>query len=260
MARREADCADFAEPLQRSVLCYEFVETATGVSVYAGSAWSELFSATFDGAEPPRRARAEADCAVVALLASPFAPSLWAGDCEGTLSLYSTESMHRTASLRLMNSTLTALKTFDEQKLLVAARDDLLKLVDVTSLVTLTSFAASEAAVTACEAVARLGLCFSGHSTGTLRLLDPREPGAPRQVLKAHSHIVSQITFNSATEHQFASACYGGLIAIWDLRSDRALYEIDSAAQRKIYSLAWNGATRLLSAGEDDSIVAHRLN
>lgn len=252
----------FDDPLQGSILCYDFVETEEEVKVYAGNAWSEILFSSFSTKTNARTsfAKSPTDFTVVSLLAYPFAPLIYAGDCHGNISILSSDRLRQQAAARLMNSTITSIKTAEDGQILVSARDDLMKLCDAQSLMTLTSFPCKDSAVTASECIMRLSLCFSGHATGTIRSFDKRQPETPTQIFKSHSYMVSQVAFNYSTDYQFASACHGGMISVWDLRSDRCVYEIDAASQHKIYSLLWESRHRLISAGEDSTIVAHKFN
>lgn len=258
----ERNLYPFDDALQGSILCYDFAESENEVKAYAGSAWSEIFFSSFDAksGKTLRQLSCPVDYAVVSMLVYPFAPLIYAGDCQGNVSIISADRLRQKFSSRLMNSTITSIKTAEEGQILVSARDDFMKLCDAESLMATVSFPSKDSAVTASESIMRLSLCFSGHSTGTVRAFDKRQPENPTQIFKAHSYMVSQIAFNESTDYQFASACHGGMVCVWDLRSDRSVYEIDAASQHKIYSLLWESKNCLISAGEDSSMVAHRFD
>lgn len=256
---RESDCYTLEDPLRRSMLCFDIAQTDSTLSVYAGGAWSELFCRHFspETGDVCGEAQAAVDCSVVALATSPPGSRVWAGDCSGNLSAFSSDQLQLVAAARVADSTITALKSVDEEHLLVASRDDLMMCVDTSRLIPSATFTSRDSAITACESSARLSLVFSGHAAGAIRAFDLRRPDKVAQLFKAHSCLVSQVAFNVHTDHQFASACHGGLVFVWDLRSDRPLYEIDAANHLKIYSLLWADARQLLSGGEDQEVVAH---
>ena len=258
---REVRAFKFEEDLQGSILSYAFAETEEGVEVYSGSVFGDVFLSKFrhGSFDVVRQHQAEARNSVTAMCLNSLAPILYCGDSEGFLSAFTSGDLKRSVDVKQHNLAISAIRFIDQSKIATGGRDDCVKICDAETLACATSFLLKDQAITSLEAFPRKQLIFSGHINGSLRLFDERQHSGPVRVLKAHDFLVSQIAFNSETDNSFVTASHDGLVKFWDLRSDRSLFEIDAANKRKIHALCWDQKDRLISAGEDSHIMAHKF-
>ena len=79
----------------------------------------------------------------------------------------------------------------------------------------------------------------------------------------AHNRWVSQVKTNPSAENVFISAGYDGKVKMWDLRSPTEPLSIlkrqNATEDDKVFALAWNGASQILSGGTDSHISVHEM-
>ena len=102
-------------------------------------------------------------------------------------------------------------------------------------------------------------LIASGHSDHALRLWDARLQAAALQLKLAHKGWVSAVRWCGAgSPHLCASACYDGIVRLWDVRSTVPLHQV-SAHEGKALCLAWDGPERVASGGADAQLRISQL-
>jgi len=69
------------------------------------------------------------------------------------------------------------------------------------------------------------------------------------------------VQINPRTENVFVTCALDGLLKMWDLRNEQApLFELkrkDAGDDAKLFGLAWNGASQILSGGSDSRVSVH---
>jgi WD40 repeat protein len=109
-------------------------------------------------------------------------------------------------------------------------------------------------------------LVFAGMEDGLIKLFDLRSHSTKAQsvsVFEGHQKWISQVKCNPQSENVFLSASYDGKVKMWDLRNATeplsTLKRSVATEKDKVFSVAWNGASQILSGGTDSHISVHEM-
>lgn len=105
-------------------------------------------------------------------------------------------------------------------------------------------------------------LVLAGHEDGLVRLYDLRQTQVKQtKTFECHDRYISQVQINPRAENVFVTCALDGLLKMWDLRNEQApLFELkrkDAGDDAKLFGLAWNGASQILSGGSDSRVSVH---
>jgi WD40 repeat protein len=109
---------------------------------------------------------------------------------------------------------------------------------------------------------------FGGFEDGVVRIYDLRKSATSSKssavmTYVCHDKWVSQIKANSSAENVFLTSGYDGKIKMWDLRNPveplSILKRTTTTKDDKIFALAWNGASQILSGGADSHVSVHEI-
>ena len=109
-------------------------------------------------------------------------------------------------------------------------------------------------------------LVLSGHEDGFVRLFDLRQTQVKQtKTFECHDRYISRVKINPMAENVFATCALDGLLKLWDLRNEQApLYvlkrqSMQTEDDQKLFGLAWNGASQILSGGSDSHVSVHTI-
>lgn len=109
---------------------------------------------------------------------------------------------------------------------------------------------------------------LAGMEDGVVRVFDLRTSASSTKSqavlsFECHEKWVSQVRTNPQSENVFLTAGYDGKVKMWDLRSAveplSVLKRAQATDQDKVFALAWNGASQILSGGSESHISVHEL-
>ena len=105
---------------------------------------------------------------------------------------------------------------------------------------------------------------LAGHEDGLVRLYDLRQAQVKHtKTFECHDRYISNISINPKVENVFVTCALDGLLKLWDLRNEQApLYILkrnDQSEDQKLFGLAWNGASQILSGGSDSHVSVHTM-
>mgnify|MGYP000966036200 FL=1 len=109
-------------------------------------------------------------------------------------------------------------------------------------------------------------LVLAGHEDGLVRLYDLRQTQVKHaKTFECHERYISKVKINPRAENVFVTCALDGLLKLWDLRNEQApLYILKRKAEQdsddaKLFGLAWNGASQILSGGSDSHVSVHQM-
>ena len=101
---------------------------------------------------------------------------------------------------------------------------------------------------------------------GAVKVFDLRKSATKAQAVMSfdcHDKWVAQIKVNPQAEQVFLTAGYDGKVKMWDLRNTTeplsVLKRQNATDTDKVFALAWNGGSQILSGGTDSHISVHEL-
>lgn len=109
-------------------------------------------------------------------------------------------------------------------------------------------------------------LVLAGHEDGFVRLYDLRQSQVKQtKVFECHDRFVSNVKINPKAENVFVTCALDGVLKLWDMRNEqtplfvlkRTVSEAEDEA--KLFGLAWNGASQILSGGSDSHVSVHQM-
>jgi len=131
-------------------------------------------------------------------------------------------------------------------------------------------------------AIPSRNLLATGTSARHITLIDPRVSATQINVmtLRGHKNAIVSLDTDPSSEYNLASGSHDGTVQIWDLRNVRAsrqvgegltgesVYTINREGHadstkghgdgRKVFSVRWDGAVGIVSAGEDKRVQINR--
>lgn len=112
-------------------------------------------------------------------------------------------------------------------------------------------------------------LILAGHEDGLVRLYDLRQAQVKHtKTFECHDRYISSVKINPRSENVFVTCALDGLLKLWDMRNEQApLYVLkrgnslsaDQEEDAKLFGLAWNGASQILSGGSDSHVSVHQM-
>ena len=109
-------------------------------------------------------------------------------------------------------------------------------------------------------------LVLAGHEDGIVRLYDLRQTQVKQtKVFECHDRYISNVKINPMAENVFVTCALDGQLKLWDLRNEQApLYVLKRTVEEaddeaKLFGLAWNGASQILSGGSDSHVSVHTM-
>ncbi|KRX01534.1 WD40-repeat-containing domain [Pseudocohnilembus persalinus] len=142
----------------------------------------------------------------------------------------------------------------NQNQIYTSSFDHSIKLYDTTKVAQVQSIATKDSAVTTFNF--DQDLVISGHEDSYIKTFDMREGKGPVNIFKSHTLWVSDIQKVPINDHQFISCSYDHTIKLWDQRSQFPIFTLKSHHD-KIFSVIWNGDSKILSGGSDKEIISH---
>ena len=111
-------------------------------------------------------------------------------------------------------------------------------------------------------------LVLAGHEDGMVRLYDLRQTQVKQtKAFECHDRYISNVKINTRAENVFVTCALDGLLKLWDMRNEQApLYVLkrgggaaSESEDAKLFGLAWNGASQILSGGSDSHVSVHQM-
>lgn len=109
-------------------------------------------------------------------------------------------------------------------------------------------------------------LVLAGHEDGFVRLYDLRQSQVKQtKAFECHERYVSKVKINPRAENVFVTCALDGLLKLWDKRNEQApLYVLkrggsEAEDEAKLFGLAWNGASQIISGGSDSHVSVHQM-
>lgn len=110
-------------------------------------------------------------------------------------------------------------------------------------------------------------LVLAGHEDGLVRLYDLRQTQVKQtKTFECHERYISQVKINPRAENVFVTCALDGLLKLWDMRNEQApLFVLKRKAaagdadDAKLFGLAWNGSSQILSGGSDSHVSVHQM-
>ena len=196
-----------------------------------------------------------------------FDPSKWLNDdlpIEGTNKRQRT-TMKRVESTASINTGfgVTALKWTTADSILAAGTDHQLKIVDLGSSSVQETIFTHHKIITAMDATS--DFVVAGQEDGVVKIYDLRKQNKAQalQQYQCHERRVSQVRINPAATNVFMTAGLDGKIRLYDMRQpEEPLHQLKrqkASDVDKVFALAWNGASQILSGGTDGNISVHQI-
>jgi WD40 repeat protein len=142
--------------------------------------------------------------------------------------------------------------------------DHQIKIMDVTKQAVQESIFTQHKTMTAVDTSGMMVL--AGMEDGLIKVFDLRSQSTKAQSVMefaAHQKWVSQVKCNPQSENVFLSAGYDGKVKMWDLRNATeplsTLKRATAGEKDKVFGVAWNGASQILSGGVDSHISVHEM-
>lgn len=158
---------------------------------------------------------------------------------------------------------VTALKWTTADSVLVAGIDHQLKIVDLGSSQVSETIFTNHKVVTAMDSTSDFVL--TGQEDGVVKIYDLRKQNKAQAVqqYKCHERRVSQVKINPEASNVFMTAGFDGKIRLYDMRQpEEPLHQLKrqkATEQDKVFALAWNGASQIVSGGTDSHISVHQI-
>ena len=112
---------------------------------------------------------------------------------------------------------------------------------------------AGQAAVLALDVNLTSGLIATGHTDHQLRVWDSRLQQGAMQLAIPHKSWVNDARWCPTHTNLLATACYDGVVRLWDVRSTTPLHELTTHAGKAL-CLAWDAGERVASGGTDSQL------
>lgn len=149
--------------------------------------------------------------------------------------------------------------------LLVSGTDHQIKIFDIEKTTIQESIFTNHKTVTAMDC--NPNFVIGGQEDGTVRVFDFRRPSGAKahavmQFESAHERLVSNVKINPQVDQVFLTSGYDGKIKMWDLRNSTeplSVLKRNAPTEDKIFALAWNGASQILSGGADSHVSVHEM-
>ena len=158
------------------------------------------------------------------------------------------------------------MKWTTNDSIVTGSNDHQIKVYDVTKLAVQESVFTNHKTITCLDSTS--SFVFGGFEDGVVRVFDLRKSSSSArssavQTYVAHDKWVSQIRTNPQAENVFLTSGYDGKVKMWDLRNPTeplsVLKRTTTTSDDKVFALAWNGATQILSGGADSHVSVHEM-
>jgi ribosome biogenesis protein YTM1 len=156
--------------------------------------------------------------------------------------------------------TVNCVEWYDDYNLVSGSSDHSLRVWDVESGIAINVMTGNES-VSCLETSNDHKSILTGHPDRVLRMWDPRIDASKliTRKLRSHSNWITSVHWHPENPNLFISSSYDSTVKVWDLRSDYALFTLETGREKALCS-AWNGPRSILSGGSSRRVSVFSFN